>query len=68
MKSFECKEIIEQAKNLGKEVLTEEQLIALGYILAIENFGIWKNGEQTIGCLGKRVREIRKEIKKEFFF
>ena len=36
-----------------------------GYAEAINDYGIWKNGEQTIGCMGKRVKEINCRINKE---
>lgn len=49
-----------------KGELTKEQAIATGYIRAIEDFGIWKDGTQTIGCMNNSVKELRAAIREEF--
>ena len=44
-----------------------EQAIAFkkGYIQAIKDYGIWKNGTQTIGCMETPVKEVIQKIEKE---
>jgi len=56
--------IKEEAAMKGE--LTKEQAIATGYIRAIEDFGIWKDGRQTIGCMNNSVKELRAAIREEF--
>lgn len=35
-----------------------------GYSSAVHDYGVWKDGKQTIGCLQKPVKEIKEKLKK----
>jgi len=58
-------EIASIAKEHG-DTKTNEQLVALGYLKALDDFGIWKNGAQHIGCLEVPVKKLRQMISEQF--
>jgi len=62
--SYSTESIIQVAARLRKGY-SDEHKVAAGYIRALEDFGIWKDGVQTIGCLNNSVKEIVAEIKRE---
>ena len=36
-----------------------------GFIYALEQYGIWKDGERTIGCMGRNIKDVIAEFDKE---
>ena len=41
-----------------QEMTPEMHCYLKGYLEAITDFGIWNNGQQTIGCLSRPVKEV----------
>lgn len=50
-------------------IVTNERALKLaelrGYIRAVRDFGIWKNGVQTIGCLDTPVKTVVNRVLEE---
>jgi hypothetical protein len=40
----------------------EETAYRQGYIDALKNYAIWKNGEQFVGCLERPLKEVINEF------
>ena len=39
-----------------------------GALAAVDTYGIWKDGVQRIGAMGKPVKEVKEEIKKDLAY
>ena len=59
------KPVLELYKGINYLSLNKLELIAFGYMQALEDYGIWKDGEQKIGCMEYSVPEMKAEIMSE---
>ncbi len=39
--------------------------IRLGFAYALDQYGIWKDGEQQIGCMGRNIKDVMKAFDDE---
>lgn len=39
--------------------------IRLGFAYALDQYGIWKDGEQQIGCMGRNIKDVMKQFDEE---
>ena len=39
-----------------------KEAIRSGFIYALNQYGIWKNGEQTIGCMETNIKDVIKKF------
>ena len=53
---------------LGRCLYQEDEVllaIRLGFAYALEEYGIWKDGERTIGCLNNNIKDVLKNFDDE---
>jgi len=60
---FNIKDVKSYAASLGIKEAVSHYHRCEGYLSAIDDYGIWKNGKQVIGCMEKPVSEISKNIR-----
>lgn len=36
--------------------------VKLGFMYALDQYGIWKDGEQVIGCMERNIKDVIKEF------
>ena len=53
---------------LGRCLYQEDEVllaIRLGFAYALEEYGIWKDGERTIGCMNNNIKDVLKNFDDE---
>lgn len=42
--------------------MTNEEAIRLGFAYALDQYGVWKDGVQRIGCMERPIKEVLEEF------